>query len=89
MALPEILAFVALIVVAVVSPKVALAEILALFATKEPSIAIKCAATTLLENLPLSPTTEFAVTRFPTVVLPTTARVVPTVAFVLTVSMPS
>jgi hypothetical protein len=43
----------------------------------------------LLENLPLSPTTEFAVTKLPTVVLPTTARVVPTVAFVLTVSMPS
>ena len=72
-----------------VSPKVALAVILALSATREPAIVTKCDATTLLENLPLSPTTEFAVTKLPTVVLPTTARVVPTVAFVLTVSMPS
>ena len=68
-----------------VSPKVALAVILALSATKEPATVTKCDATKLLENLPLSPTTEFAVTKLPTVVLPTTARVVPIAVELLTV----
>ena len=85
MALPDILALVVLIVVAVVSPKVAFEVILAESATKEPAIVTKCDATRLLENLPLSPTTELAVTKLPTVVFPTTARVVPIAVELLTV----
>ena len=57
LALPDILALVELIVVAVVSPKVAFAVILALSATKEP-VAIKCAAVEFDVTLELSETTE-------------------------------
>ena len=57
MALPEILALVVLIVVAVVSPKVAFAAILAESATNEPD-AIKCAPVVFAVILALSATTE-------------------------------
>ena len=57
MALPDILALVVLMVVAVVSPNVALAVILAESATNEPD-ATKCAPVVFAVILALSATTE-------------------------------
>ena len=69
LALPEILALVALMVVAVVSPKVAFAVILALSATKEPD-ATKCAPVVFAVILALSATTEEEAVRCATLALP-------------------